>query len=141
MLDEEDDDDEEEEECEDDESDVGDFVREVLGNSRLHQVQRIPRHMKRLVSDVMLEERREENTSDYSEEVAKRVCKRFESWKEVQCNTIDMMVEQDYSKDLQGWTTKNNKEQMGETAIEIEYAIFGLLVEELAAELVCLGGK
>ncbi|XP_030493918.2 stress response protein NST1-like [Cannabis sativa] len=141
MLDEEEDDDEEEEECEDDESDVGDFVREVLGNSRLHQVQRIPRHMKRLVSDVMLEERREENTSDYSEEVAKRVCKRFESWKEVQCNTIDMMVEQDYSKDLQGWTTKNNKEQMGETAIEIEYAIFGLLVEELAAELVCLDGK
>ncbi|XP_062117530.1 uncharacterized protein LOC133831299 [Humulus lupulus] len=144
MLEEDDDDNydinNDEEECEDDESDVDVFVREVLGNSCLHQVQRIPRHMKRLVSDIMLEERREENTSDCSEEVVKRVCKRFESWKEVQCNTIDMMVEQDYSRELQGWT-KNNKEQVGETAVEIEYAIFGLLVEELAAELVCLDGK
>ncbi|GMN71548.1 hypothetical protein TIFTF001_055166 [Ficus carica] len=43
------------------------------------------------------------------------------------------MVEQDFRKELEGW--KNNKEQIGQTAVEIELAIFGLLVEELAEEL------
>ncbi|PON31408.1 histone-lysine N-methyltransferase SETD1B-like protein [Parasponia andersonii] len=129
----------EEEECEDDELSIDGFVREVLSKSSFRQVHRTPEHMKRLVSDLIFEEKREQNSIDNIEELARRVCKRFESWKDVQSNTIDMMIEQDFRSELEGW--KNNKEQVGETAVEIEFAIFGLLVEELAAELGCLDGK
>ena len=146
ILEQEDDDDDydinnldEEEECEDAESNIDVFVREVLSKSGFHQVHRTPEHMKRLVSELIFEEKRNRISIDDREEVVKTVCKRFESWKEVQSNTIDMMIEQDFRRELEGW--KNNKEQVGETAVEIEFAIFGLLVEELAAELVCLDGK
>lgn len=131
--------DDEEEECEDGELNIDVFVSEVLSKSSFRQVHRAPEHMKRLVSDLIFEEKREQSSIGNREEVVKRVCKRFESWKEVQSNTIDMMIEQDFKNELQGW--KNNKEQVGETAVEVEFAIFSLLVEELASELVCLDGK
>ncbi|KAL5545913.1 hypothetical protein UlMin_005600 [Ulmus minor] len=131
---------EEEEECEaDDTSSIDGFVQEVLGTSSIDQFQPTPEDMKRLVSDLIVEEGEEQNAIGNGEEVARRVCKRFESWNEVQSNTIDMMVEQDFRKELEGW--KKNQEQVGETAIEIELAIFGLLVGELASELVCLSGN
>ncbi|GLT31575.1 hypothetical protein SLA2020_063040 [Shorea laevis] len=68
--------------------------------------------------------------------VVKRVRKRLESWKEVESNTIDMMVEQDFRREVDGW--KRNQEQVSEMALEVEYAIFGLLVEEFSGELVSL---
>lgn len=155
MLEEEDDDEEEYnsigdiEECDDDESKTSEsimeenldgFVREVLCKSRFHCMKRIPEDVMRLVSDLIVEERREEDDSFKNrEEVVRRVCKRIESWKQVESNTIDMMVEQDFRKELDGW--KKNQGQVGETAVEIELAIFGLLVEELAMELVCLTGN
>lgn len=133
---------EEEEECEDDletslrEKNVDEFVMQVLGKSRFHNLLRIPEDMKRLVSDLIVEEGREQNAFDNSEEVVNKVCKRLESWKEVQSNTIDMMVEQDFRKEFNGW--KRNQEQIGQMASEIELAIFGLLVQEFSEELVSL---
>ncbi|KAM5559562.1 hypothetical protein ABKV19_020962 [Rosa sericea] len=157
MLEEDDDEDEgyynsigdveaESEECDDDESKTSEsnreenldgFVREVLCKSSFPSSKRIPEDVKRLVSDLIVEEHRKEDDGfSNREEVVRRVCKRFNSWNEVESNTIDMMVEQDFRKELDGW--KQNQGQVGETAVEIELAIFGLLVEELAMELVCL---
>lgn len=118
------------------EKNADEFVMQVLGKSRFHNLLRIPADMKRLVSDLIVEEGREQNAFDNSEEVLNKVCKRLESWKEVQSNTIDMMVEQDFRKEFDGW--KRNQEQVGEMAKEIELAIFGLLVQEFSEELVSL---
>lgn len=136
----------ESEECDDDESKTSEssreenldgFVREVLCKSSFPSSKRIPEDVKRLVSDLIVEEHRKEDDGfSNREEVVRRVCKRFNSWNEVESNTIDMMVEQDFRKELDGW--KQNQGQVGETAVDIELAIFGLLVEELAMELVCL---
>lgn len=132
---------EEEEECEDDESRTSDreenvygFVRQVLCKSSFSCIKQIPKDMKKLVSDLIVEEQKQHNAIDNQGEVVVRVCKRFESWKDVESNTIDMMVEQDFRRELEGW--KKNQEQLGETAKDIELSIFGLLLEELAAELV-----
>ncbi|XP_015901978.3 uncharacterized protein LOC107434963 [Ziziphus jujuba] len=136
---------EEEEECEDyvsrtsdREENVYGFVRQVLCKSSFSSMKQIPKDMKRLVSDLIVEEQKQHNAIDNEGEVVERVCERLESWKEVESNTIDMMVEQDFRRELEGW--KKNQEQLGETAMDIELSIFGLLVEELAAELVFLNG-
>ncbi|KAK2655130.1 hypothetical protein Ddye_008182 [Dipteronia dyeriana] len=126
---------EEEEESEDYESNVDGFLKQVVSQSNYHNQRRIPEDMKRLMTDLIAEEEREQNWSDDREGVVKRVCRRLESWKEVESNTIDMMVEQDIIKQLDGWK-RNDQEQVGETALEIELAIFGLLMEELSEELV-----
>ncbi|OMO68256.1 hypothetical protein COLO4_29799 [Corchorus olitorius] len=114
----------------DNEMNVDGFVNEVLKSS-FHSLRHIPEDMKRLVSDLIAEEQTEQDC-----DIVKRVCKRLESWKEVESNTIDMMVEQDFRRELDGW--KRNQEQIKETALEVEYAIFGLLMEELSEELVSL---
>ncbi|KAL6988354.1 hypothetical protein U1Q18_014105 [Sarracenia purpurea var. burkii] len=96
--------------------------------------------MKKLVLDLIAEEKK---VGEDSDEVAamKRVWKRFESWKkEVESNTtIDMMVELDFRRSgIEEWRRNGGQEQVvGETAMEIELAIFGLLVEEVS-EVVCL---
>lgn len=120
------------------EANVDGFVGQVLSKPSYGCMKGIPVDMKRLVSDLIAEEQRQHNTIDNQQGVVERVCKRFESWKEVESNTIDMMVEQDFRRELEGW--KKNQEQLGETAIDIELDIFGLLVEELATELVYLSG-
>ncbi|XWS43453.1 hypothetical protein CRYUN_Cryun16bG0105100 [Craigia yunnanensis] len=121
----------------DSELNVNGFLQEVLKSS-FHNPRHIPEGMKRLVSDLIAEEETEKNCYIDREVVPKRVCKRLESWKEVESNTIDMMVEQDFRRELHGW--KRNQDQIRETALEVEYAIFGLLMEELSEELVCLTG-
>ncbi|CAK9168090.1 unnamed protein product [Ilex paraguariensis] len=145
MLDDQDDEDdnelqEEEDECEDNEllseNNVDELVREVFSILSLHHLITIPAHMKRLVADLIDEERREMDGLDGNEAVAKRVCKRLDSWKDVNSNTIDMMVDSDFRRKVDGWN--RYQEQIGEPAMEIELAIFGLLVEELSGELICL---
>ncbi|CAK9148803.1 unnamed protein product [Ilex paraguariensis] len=148
MLEEQDDDDEdleEEEECEDGESpslcredNVDEFVREACSRSNAHHQMKTPTAMKRLVADLIDEERSQLNGLDNNEVLATRVSQKLNAWKEVDSNTIDMMVDLDFRRELDGW--KRFQEQVGETAVEIEIAIFGLLVEELSEELVCLGG-
>ncbi|XP_059646740.1 uncharacterized protein LOC132293317 [Cornus florida] len=134
-------DDEVEEEWEDDdeaealslcrEENVNGLLREVLGKSSHHH-SKLSADMNRLVLDLIAEEEREQ---DDSEVVVKKVCKRLDSWKEVESNTIDMMVELDFRREVDGW--KKNQEEVRETAMEIELAILGLLMEELSVELVC----
>ncbi|CAI0408066.1 unnamed protein product [Linum tenue] len=135
------DDDDEEEEIEEGEGEKSQFVIDELINKSSFQC--VPRDMKRLVSDLIHEEERGSTrtnnniTSSASEEaVAKRVCKRFESWKEVESNTTEMMVEQDFVRSEGEW--RENRDEVLDAVVEIEVAIFGLLVEELAEELVIL---
>ncbi|KAK9153759.1 hypothetical protein Sjap_001239 [Stephania japonica] len=122
---------------EDEESDLSDdekgeeaFVREILRLSNMHYCRKIPRDMKRLVLDLVAEEQDEEET-DLN--IAMKVCDRLESWKEVEMNTIDMMVEFDFRRQADEW--KRNLDQVQELAIDIEHSIVSYLVEELSCEL------
>ncbi|OAY42861.1 uncharacterized protein LOC110619943 [Manihot esculenta] len=140
MLEQEEEEEEEEEVESDMEQSIDRFIIEELSKTIFCRVRKIPRDMKRLVSDLINEEQQQQKYFAADREVmAKRVCKRFESWKEVESNTIDMMVEQDFkTEELNGW--KSYQEQVKETALEIELGIFRLLVEELSEELV-MGNK
>nr|GMC79571.1 zinc-regulated protein 8-like [Ipomoea batatas] len=89
----------------------------------------IPLEIKRLVSDLISEEKTETNR----EVVWGRVCKRLDSWKEAKSETIDMMVELDLRTATCEW--KSLREQVEETAMEIEVGIFGSLVDEFSGEL------
>ncbi|KAK4762132.1 hypothetical protein SAY87_030016 [Trapa incisa] len=113
------------------------MVKEVL-KSKFDNVKKIPNDMRRLVSDLVAEEWGRWN-DPAGVTLTRRVCDRFESWKAVDPNTIDMMVEEDFSRDLQGWSWKYNKEQVAELASAMELAVFRLLVEELLEDA-CEGG-
>lgn len=100
----------------------------------------IPFDMKRLVSDLISEEKIETNNSNSreGEVVFGRVCKRLDSWQHVRSDTIDMMVESDLKIELDDW--KKFHEKREEIALEVEVSIFRLLVEELAEEIVHFTG-
>ncbi|KAK8483502.1 hypothetical protein V6N13_035160 [Hibiscus sabdariffa] len=121
----------------DHEMNVDGSLQEVLKSS-FHNLRQVPGGMKRLVTDLIAEEETEQSLYVDREAVTKRVCKRLESWKDVESNTIDMMVEQDLRKEIDCW--KRHQGQMRDTALEVEYGIFGLLMEELSEELVSLTG-
>ncbi|XP_061340299.1 uncharacterized protein LOC133286827 [Gastrolobium bilobum] len=144
MLDQEENEDEDEtfmEEDEDSEASYkeNDFIKELVFESlcqaRVHDRQHIPEELKNLVSDLIVEEERELKSLEDRDLVIRRICKRLELWKEVESNTIDMMVEEDFSREDGEW--KKNVEQMTKMAGELEVAIFGVLVEEFSEELVC----
>lgn len=118
-------------------SGINDLVEQVLRSS-FHEEKRVPEGMERLVFDLIAEEEAELNSSFVDREVvAKRVCKRMESWKEVESNTIDMMVGQDLRQEADGWKrSRSNQEQVSEIAVDVERAIFRLLLEELTEELI-----
>ncbi|KAL6998114.1 hypothetical protein U1Q18_008242 [Sarracenia purpurea var. burkii] len=137
---------EEEEECEEEagsslswyrEKKVDGLVREiVLGKSLGFHLGKVPADMKRLVLDLVVEEREKNGggAEDNIETVVTRVCKSLDSWKEVESNTIDMMVELDFRREVDdGW--KRNGKEVGETAREIEIAILGFLVQDVSEEL------
>ncbi|KAL8239293.1 hypothetical protein R6Q59_015860 [Mikania micrantha] len=91
-------------------------------------VGKIPWYMKNLVFDLIEEEKNEE-----LHKIVQRVCKRLYSWKVVELNTIDMIVETDFKSEGWRWC---DKESIRDVGIDIEMAIFGLLMEELSHELV-----
>ncbi|GFZ02475.1 hypothetical protein Acr_15g0010830 [Actinidia rufa] len=113
------------------EGNIDGYVREVL-NLLGFRLDKLPEDMTRLVLDLISEEKRDR---DDIEMVAKRVCERLDSWKEVKSNTIDMMVELNFRGEIDGWK-RSDKEQVDKTAVEIEVAILGLLLEELSGEMV-----
>lgn len=117
---------------------VDKFVTEVFNKSTLQNTRKISTDMTRLVSDLITEEKRETNFWCNKEVVLGRVCNRLDSWREVEFDTIDMMIGLDFKKEMDGW--KNFTEQVEETAAEFELAIFGLLVDELSDELFHLAG-
>lgn len=106
------------------------FMQEVIRKSGFQDVKKPG--IKRLISDLIVEEDREVSTSS-DEQVIKRVCKRLESWKEVESNTIDMMVEMDLRKEINDW--KKSQKEIEEAAMDVEVAIFAVLVDELLEEL------
>lgn len=133
----------EDEEYDDDESlslcseeNLDDFVRDVFCKSSFQHLSKIPSDMKMLVSDLIVEEKK--NLVNDSE-VVKGVLKKLESWREVESNTIDMMIDLDFKREIDGWKRKD-EDQIRATAIEIELGIFRILVEELCEELVSLAG-
>lgn len=107
------------------------FINEVFSKSNLCQLNKIPAHFRKLVLDLIAEERKINGFDNANEVIMSKVCARLDSWKEVESNTIDMMIEFDLRRELDGW--KRYQEEMGEKAMEIEIAIFGLLVEELVS--------
>ena len=120
----------------DNENDIEWFVKEVASNANFcKSKQFLPQDMRKLVADLIAEEEADRSSDNTREEVIRRVCNRLELWKEVEFNTIDMMVEEDLRKEVGEW--KQNQEQRGEAATDLELAIFSLLVEELAVELAC----
>ena len=146
MLDQEEDEDEtlflEEDDYEDEDSeasckenDIREQVFEALYHSSVYDRLQIPEGLKKLVSDLIVEEKRELNSLEDRDMVVRSVCKRLELWKEVESNTIDMMIEEDLSREDGGW--KKNVDQMRDMAGELELAIFGFLVEEFSEELEC----
>ncbi|RZB72663.1 uncharacterized protein LOC114380789 [Glycine soja] len=133
---------EEDDDCEDGASETackenalrGELMFEILCHSSVEDTQQqTPEDLKRLVYDLIKEEEREVNNS--SDMVIRRVLRRLELWKEVESNTIDMMIEEDFSREQCRW--KKNAEHTSELAVELELAIFCFLVEELSEELVC----
>ncbi|KAI4300432.1 hypothetical protein L6164_033813 [Bauhinia variegata] len=147
MLEQEDDDETimEEDECEDgydDDRVTSDKEKDFEGlwveSIFCHDRRQIPEDLKRLVSDLIMEEEREANLLEDRETVMKRVRKRLEMWKEVESNTIDMMIEEDFCREDDQW--KKNGEKSSELARELELAILSFLVEEFSEELLCLRG-
>ncbi|KAI7748919.1 hypothetical protein M8C21_018319 [Ambrosia artemisiifolia] len=102
------------------------YFREVMNHLG---VVKIPWYMKKLISDLI----EEENKKEKHEMVVQRVCKRLHLWKVVELNTIDMIIETDFRSE--GWKLCD-EETIRDVGMDIERAIFGILVEELAQELV-----
>ncbi|MED6181548.1 hypothetical protein PIB30_020309 [Stylosanthes scabra] len=114
-------------------------VFESLFESSSSRLEIIPEGLKRLVCDVIAEEEREfeclEEDYENREMVVRKVCERMELWKQVESNTIDMMIQEDFSREENnGWKQKN-VDQLRDMAGELELAIFGFLVEEFSEEL------
>lgn len=126
---------EEDNEASYEENEFRELIFQVLCQSRVHDRQQIPEDFKKLVSDLIMEEERELDSIEDRDVVIRRICKRLELWKEVESNTIDMMIEDDFTREDGGW--KKNVEQIRNMAGELELAIFGFLVQEFSEELVC----
>ncbi|XP_010558207.1 PREDICTED: uncharacterized protein LOC104826931 [Tarenaya hassleriana] len=108
------------------------LTRIILENY-LDEPKQIPQGIPSLISDIVADEVQE---NGFLIDVAKRVCERLESWRGVEPNTIDMMVEQDFTaQSFVGLWAKNDQEA-AEISMEIEFEIFRCLVEELSEELI-----
>ncbi|XP_019426619.1 PREDICTED: uncharacterized protein LOC109335034 isoform X2 [Lupinus angustifolius] len=116
----------EDDECEDDNYETSCEEKELR---EIVLEKHVPEDFKRLVSDLIIEEEKELDCSEDKDMIIRRVCRRLDLWKEVESNTIDMMIEEDISREECGW--KKNTEQTRDLAREVEFAIFGFLVEEL----------
>lgn len=117
------------------ENDYREVILKGVWQSRVYDRQQIPDEFKKLVSDLIMEEERGLDELEDRDMVITRICKRLELWKEVESNTIDMMIEDDFSREDGEW--KENVEQIRNMAGELECAIFGFLLEEFSEELVC----
>ncbi|KAG6433943.1 hypothetical protein SASPL_105562 [Salvia splendens] len=98
-----------------------------------HGAEPLSADMKRLVSDLIVEEKRHMDQSGGSEVMMGRICNRLDSWKAVEFDTVDMMIGLDFKKEVDGWS--KHGEQVQETTAEIEVAIYLLLIQELTEEL------
>ncbi|KAF9596816.1 hypothetical protein IFM89_013602 [Coptis chinensis] len=114
------------------EDDVEGQDEDEVGND-LEQSFAFVQNMKKLVIDLMAEERAVAPKSSGKVSVPNKLLKRVCLLKNAERSTINMIVEMDFrgeDSELQ-----RNREYLEETAIAIELAIFGFLVEELSVEL------
>ncbi|XP_038903007.1 uncharacterized protein LOC120089713 [Benincasa hispida] len=118
---------------EDYKKDIKEHDIEANDSSRFQIPHRPARDMTTLVCNLVTEEERDLVVIEKREEMMKGMYVRSDLWKRVDSNAINVMVGQDLKEEVDGW--KRNKEQRREIAIEIEVAIFSLLVEEMQPEL------
>lgn len=114
---------------EDEEMTVEDFSKEVM-KLRFGHMMKIPIDLRNLVSDLISDEWRKADGSEDRESLMKRVCGKLESWKEVESDTIDMMVEEDFRRSEIGGWKQIDEQQFGEIVLQIEVSIFGSLATE-----------
>lgn len=105
------------------------ILQQVLEKLGLHRLGKIPYDMKKLVLDLIADGEMEKELLDHTYDVVDTVCAKFESWKEVEQNTIDMMVGEDFRQETCKW--KANKDELRLVAMDIELAIYASLVREV----------
>ncbi|GFP97569.1 hypothetical protein PHJA_001901000 [Phtheirospermum japonicum] len=103
------------------------------GDEQLSLYKNMSTDMKKLVSDLITEEKNGIVNSCDNEVVMSRIGNKLDSWREVEPNTIDMMIGFDFKTEFDGWTRFN--EQVEDISAAMEVAIFGQLVDELSQEL------
>ncbi|XP_051130472.1 uncharacterized protein LOC127251000 [Andrographis paniculata] len=93
--------------------------------------------MTKLVGDLIVEEKGERmcRSGEAAAAVVGRIRERLDLWKEVELDTIDMMVGLDMrgKKGADGWTKFAG--EIEEAAAEVEAAVCGVVVDELLEEL------
>ncbi|KAK9723839.1 hypothetical protein RND81_05G029000 [Saponaria officinalis] len=105
-----------------------DLLKDIVATSGFQDINKPG--IKRLISDLILEE---VQNVENDELLITSLCNRLEQWKDVECNTIDMMVETDLRREIGDW--KAHQSQISETATDIEVAIFAVLVKELVIDI------
>ncbi|RID67925.1 hypothetical protein BRARA_C00126 [Brassica rapa] len=116
------------------------YQREIITQRVLktyfEDMTKVPEGIEALISDLVSEELQYNSLlQDGEPQVAKSVCERLRSWRDVESNTIDMMVEHDFRTERLGsWRSKNEAE-VAEAVVEIEFEIFEDLVEELSQDI------
>ncbi|CAH8379707.1 unnamed protein product [Eruca vesicaria subsp. sativa] len=109
------------------------IITQRVVKTYFEDMREVPEGIEALISDLVDEELHKESFSQDGEaQVAKRVCERLRSWRDVESNTIDMMVEHDFRTESLGSWRSNNDVEIAEAALDIEFEIFEELVEELS---------
>ncbi|KAG2262466.1 hypothetical protein Bca52824_069545 [Brassica carinata] len=112
------------------------IITQRVVKTYFEDMREVPEGIEALISDLVAEELRKDSFMEGGEaQVTKRVCERLRSWRDVESNTIDMMVGHDFRTERLGsWRSKNDAE-VAEVVLDIEFEIFEDLVEELSQEI------
>lgn len=135
MSDQESDEEREEDQEEMDFFDHCDIITQRVLKTYFEEMTEVPQGIEALISDLVAEDLQNDSVLlDIDAVVSQRVCERLRSWRDVESNTIDMMVEHDFRKESLGlWRSKNDADVAREV-LDIEFEIFEDLVEELLSE-------
>lgn len=93
-------------------------------------------NFKKLVTQPVVKEKGNIASTSYKEVLFGIIFNRLGSWKEVEFDTIDRMIDMDFKMDFDGWN--GFQELVEEIAAEFELELFGMFVEELHGELFCM---
>lgn len=135
MSDQESDEEREEDQEEMDFLDHCDIITQRVLKTYFEEMTEVPEGIEALISDLVAEDLQNDSVLlDIDAVVSQRVCERLRAWRDVESNTIDMMVEHDFRKESLGlWRSKNDADVAREV-LDIEFEIFEDLVEELLSE-------
>ncbi|CAN7141948.1 unnamed protein product [Brassica rapa subsp. narinosa] len=116
------------------------IITQRVVKTYFEDMREVPEGIEALISDLVAEELHKDSFMQGGEaQVAKRACERLRSWRDVESNTIDMMVEHDFRIESLGtWRSKNDSE-VAEVVLDIEFEIFEDLVEELSQDIGVIG--